>query len=85
MDKFLILLIVILFVTGCVNQEWVGVVYYKGNDPLHIGTFNSLEDCGRVTGLKAEGLGKFYEATCLQNCNYDPLVGQDVCQKAIDF
>ncbi|MCB9988990.1 MAG: hypothetical protein H6868_06605 [Rhodospirillales bacterium] len=80
-----VLMFLTLLISGCIKEEWVGVVYYKGNNPLHIGTFSSFEECRRVTGYKAEGMGEFYEGTCLRNCNYDFLLGQDVCKEAIDI
>ncbi len=74
-----------LLITGCIKEEWVGVVYFKGNDPLHVGTFESFEQCFRITGDRAEELGVFYAGACLKDCNYNFLVEQDVCAVATDI
>ena len=72
--------------TSCIeNEEWVGLVYYKGNNPLHIGTFDSLDKCIRVTTIKAGELGYDYDPACLSGCSYNYDLGWDVCEKDADF
>lgn len=85
MVRTLVIFSSLFLLTSCVEEKWVGVIYQNGNDPLHIGTFKNLETCSDVVGDKAHALGKPYEGTCLLKCNYDYIVDQDVCEKAIDL
>lgn len=85
MIKFGMVLIACFFLASCKEGKWIGVIYQDGNNPLHVGTFKKFEECKVGVNDKTKNLDETFQGVCLQRCDYNYSISQDVCDKAIDL